>query len=153
MVEGARLESVYTGNRIKGSNPLVSANLDPDSQIKEINYLIILLFSATNTFFSILPELVKVFLSKLCLARTKSLYNTSVEEGLQSEKLLEKIFDTCTPVNIINGAATLQLLSLLWLKVKLGPSVLSSLPPRYTFSNVPFCELKLLCRMMIFSAL
>ena len=26
MVEGARLESVYTGNRIKGSNPLVSAD-------------------------------------------------------------------------------------------------------------------------------
>ena len=25
MVEGARLESVYTGNCIKGSNPLVSA--------------------------------------------------------------------------------------------------------------------------------
>ena len=25
MVEGARLESVYTGNRIKGSNPFVSA--------------------------------------------------------------------------------------------------------------------------------
>ena len=27
MVEGARLESVYTGNRIKGSNPLVSAKI------------------------------------------------------------------------------------------------------------------------------
>ncbi len=26
MVEGARLESVYTGNCIKGSNPLVSAD-------------------------------------------------------------------------------------------------------------------------------
>ena len=26
MVEGARLESVYTGNRIEGSNPSVSAN-------------------------------------------------------------------------------------------------------------------------------
>ena len=26
VVEEARLESVYTGNRIKGSNPLVSAN-------------------------------------------------------------------------------------------------------------------------------
>ena len=26
MVEGARLESVYTGNCIKGSNPLLSAN-------------------------------------------------------------------------------------------------------------------------------
>ncbi len=25
MVEGARLESVYTGNRIKGSNPFLSA--------------------------------------------------------------------------------------------------------------------------------
>ena len=28
VVEEARLESVYTGNRIKGSNPLVSANLN-----------------------------------------------------------------------------------------------------------------------------
>ncbi len=27
MVEGARLESVYTGNCIKGSNPLVSAGI------------------------------------------------------------------------------------------------------------------------------
>ena len=27
MVEGARLESVYTGNCIKGSNPLVSAEI------------------------------------------------------------------------------------------------------------------------------
>jgi hypothetical protein len=27
VVEGARLESVYTGNRIKGSNPFVSALL------------------------------------------------------------------------------------------------------------------------------
>ena len=27
MVEGARLESVYTGNRIEGSNPSVSANV------------------------------------------------------------------------------------------------------------------------------
>lgn len=26
VVEGARLESVYTGNRIEGSNPSVSAN-------------------------------------------------------------------------------------------------------------------------------
>ena len=29
MVEGARLESVYTGNCIKGSNPLVSALTRP----------------------------------------------------------------------------------------------------------------------------
>ena len=28
MVEGARLESVYTGNRIKGSNPFLSAIID-----------------------------------------------------------------------------------------------------------------------------
>ena len=27
MVEGARLESVYAGNRIKGSNPFLSASL------------------------------------------------------------------------------------------------------------------------------
>ena len=27
MVEGARLESVYAGNRIKGSNPFLSANI------------------------------------------------------------------------------------------------------------------------------
>ena len=27
MVEGARLESVYTGNRIEGSNPSLSARL------------------------------------------------------------------------------------------------------------------------------
>ena len=27
MVEGARLESVYTGNRIEGSNPFLSAKL------------------------------------------------------------------------------------------------------------------------------
>ena len=27
VVEGARLESVYTGNCIKGSNPLVSAEI------------------------------------------------------------------------------------------------------------------------------
>jgi hypothetical protein len=29
----------------------------------------------------------------------------SVEEGLHLEKLLEKIFVTCTPVNVINGSA------------------------------------------------
>jgi hypothetical protein len=29
VVEGARLESVYTGNRIKGSNPFLSAILNP----------------------------------------------------------------------------------------------------------------------------
>ena len=34
MVEGARLESVYAGNRIKGSNPLVSA--DGDKQVKAL---------------------------------------------------------------------------------------------------------------------
>ena len=28
LVEGARLEIVYTGNRIKGSNPFLSAKLD-----------------------------------------------------------------------------------------------------------------------------
>ena len=28
MVEGARLESVYTGNRIEGSNPSLSAESD-----------------------------------------------------------------------------------------------------------------------------
>lgn len=28
MVEGARLESVYTGNRIKGSNPFFTATFD-----------------------------------------------------------------------------------------------------------------------------
>ena len=30
VVEGARLESVYTGNRIAGSNPAPSANLKSD---------------------------------------------------------------------------------------------------------------------------
>ncbi len=35
MVEGARLESVYTGNCIKGSNPLVSAKLS--SLIQKFN--------------------------------------------------------------------------------------------------------------------
>ena len=28
MVEGARLESVYTGNRIEGSNPSLSAGIE-----------------------------------------------------------------------------------------------------------------------------
>ena len=45
MVEGARLESVYTGNRIAGSNPAPSANEpfrtlqnhDPDSKIPRIS--------------------------------------------------------------------------------------------------------------------
>jgi hypothetical protein len=36
VVEGARLESVYTGNCIKGSNPLVSAHLTDNEQL--INY-------------------------------------------------------------------------------------------------------------------
>ena len=37
MVEGARLESVYTGNCIKGSNPLVSAEISylKEGEIKE----------------------------------------------------------------------------------------------------------------------
>ena len=30
LVEGARLEIVYTGNRIKGSNPFLSARKVPD---------------------------------------------------------------------------------------------------------------------------
>ena len=29
LVEGARLEIVYTGNRIKGSNPFLSARKEP----------------------------------------------------------------------------------------------------------------------------
>ncbi len=38
MAEGARLESVYTGNRIEGSNPSLSAsfleNASPGAQLK-----------------------------------------------------------------------------------------------------------------------
>ena len=43
MVEGARLESVYTGNRIEGSNPSDSANLISDI------YMNIFIFSASLT--------------------------------------------------------------------------------------------------------
>ena len=32
MVEGARLESVYAGNRIEGSNPSLSAKLKPQAE-------------------------------------------------------------------------------------------------------------------------
>ena len=31
LVEGARLEIVYTGNRIKGSNPFLSATKTPEN--------------------------------------------------------------------------------------------------------------------------
>jgi hypothetical protein len=41
VAEGARLESVYTGNRIVGSNPTPSAK----SQLMLLNYLLFLLFS------------------------------------------------------------------------------------------------------------
>lgn len=34
MVEGARLESVYTGNCIKGSNPFLSARRDTGVNLK-----------------------------------------------------------------------------------------------------------------------
>ena len=36
MVEEARLESVYTGNRIKGSNPLVSADFFSSFAVQEL---------------------------------------------------------------------------------------------------------------------
>ena len=36
MVEGARLESVYTGNRIAGSNPALSASLKNTIQINTL---------------------------------------------------------------------------------------------------------------------
>ena len=42
MVEGARLESVYTGNRIAGSNPASSANCSRNSL--KIRYLLSICF-------------------------------------------------------------------------------------------------------------
>ena len=47
MVEGARLESVYTGNCIKGSNPLVSA-LTSIALAKEVFIAIALLKTPLN---------------------------------------------------------------------------------------------------------
>ena len=41
MVEGARLESVYTGNRIAGSNPAPSAILVSDSLVPSSNTILI----------------------------------------------------------------------------------------------------------------
>jgi TatD DNase family protein len=45
VVEGARLESVYTGNRIKGSNPLVSANICNPSCFLQYRVLFYQLFA------------------------------------------------------------------------------------------------------------
>ena len=44
MVEGARLERVYTGNRIEGSNPSLSATIKlqtPNSSISAPKFLLI----------------------------------------------------------------------------------------------------------------
>ena len=46
MVEGARLESVYTGNRIEGSNPSLSANILKSPQVVEVEDFFI---SKSNT--------------------------------------------------------------------------------------------------------
>ena len=40
MVEGARLESVYMSNRIKGSNPFLSANSNILSEIMDLEIFI-----------------------------------------------------------------------------------------------------------------
>ena len=51
MVEGARLESVYTGNCIKGSNPLVSAGTLTRAVFCSIGFFVTSYWHGLHSFF------------------------------------------------------------------------------------------------------
>ena len=61
MVEGARLESVYTGNRIKGSNPLVSAFAHRSFSVGGLSFVLEFLAVERERFFVYILQSMKDF--------------------------------------------------------------------------------------------
>ena len=86
MVEGARLESVYTGNRIKGSNPFLSAI----TTFKFSNHRIIIhtqlirVLYFTNESFSVLEEVVEGDLNHLILIPYLSAFKTILVVSIEA---------------------------------------------------------------------
>ena len=89
MVEGARLESVYTGNRIEGSNPSLSAIIkDFISYFKiEINFIL-------NRLHRMYLKLILFFFSFLFLSQTVLADSATLNNGGTN---------TSQDVNILTG--------------------------------------------------